>query len=109
MNLSKNLHDEAISGAVAATIELGDLTEKNRLLIQRKISDHGLGLRSMENDLEFLFLAAFYAVNHVNQTHISQLQQNSTVYTIQGDSGLGRQLADALSILHKLPSMKLQE
>ena len=30
-------------------------------------------------------------------------------YTIQGDSGLGRQLADALSILHKLPSVKLQE
>ena len=30
-------------------------------------------------------------------------------YTIQGDSGLGRQLADALYILHKLPSAKLQE
>ena len=27
----------------------------------------------------------------------------------EGDFGLGRQLADALSILHKLPSAKLQE
>ena len=35
---------------------------------------------------------------------------NSTLqYTIQGDSGLGRQLADALSTLHRLPSPKLQE
>ncbi len=53
-------HDEAISTAVAATLELGDLNERrDKLLMQRKISNHGLGLRSMEKNLEFLFLAGF--------------------------------------------------
>ena len=51
-------HDEVISTAVAATLELGDLNERDKLLMQRKISNHGLGLRSMEKNLEFLFLAA---------------------------------------------------
>ena len=50
MNLSKDFakqHDEAISGAIAATLDLGHLTERDRLLMQRKISNHGLGLHSM--------------------------------------------------------------
>ena len=51
-------HDEAISTAVAATLELGDLNERDKLLMQRKISNHGLGLRSMEKNLEFSFLLA---------------------------------------------------
>ena len=41
-------HDKAISNAVAATLDLGELTERDKLLMQRKISKHGLGLRSME-------------------------------------------------------------
>ena len=52
-------HNEAISKAVAETLELGNLTERDKLLMQRKISKHGLGLRSMEKNLEFLFLAGF--------------------------------------------------
>ena len=94
--------------AVAATLELGNLTERDRLLMQRKISNHGLGLRSMEKNLEFLFLAGFMrsitSIKHTFPNFNRTLQ-----YTIQRDSGLGRQLADALSILHKLPSAKLQE
>ena len=38
-------HDEAISEAVAATLDLGDLTDRDKLLMQRKISKHGLDLR----------------------------------------------------------------
>ena len=60
MNLSIDFakqHDEALFCAVAATLELGYLTERDRLLMQRKISNHGLGLRSMEKNLGFLFLA----------------------------------------------------
>ena len=46
-------HDEAISNAVAATLDLGVLTERDKLLMQRKISKHGLGLRSMEKIWSF--------------------------------------------------------
>ena len=62
MNLSRDFakqHDETLFGAVAATLELGNLTERDKLLMQRKISNHGLGLRSMEKNLEFLFLTGF--------------------------------------------------
>ena len=77
MNLSRDFakqHDEALFGAVAATRELGNLTKRDRLLMQRKISNHGLGLRSMEKNLEFLFLAGFMrsiTSNYVDQTHVS--------------------------------------
>ena len=111
MNLSRSFakqHDEALFSAVAATLELGQLTERDRLLMQRKVSNHGLGLRSMEKNLEFLFLAGFMrsitSIRHTFPNFNRTLQ-----YTIQGDSGLGRKLADSLSILHKLPSAKLQE
>ena len=51
-------HDEAISKAVATTLDLGDLTDRDKLLMQRKISKHGLGLRSMKKKLDFLFISA---------------------------------------------------
>ncbi len=60
MNLSRDFarqHDEAIMNAVAEVLDLGTLSSRDNLLMQRKISDHGLGLRSMEANLEFLFLA----------------------------------------------------
>ena len=100
MNLSRDFtkqHDEALFSAVAATLELGHLTDRDRLLMQRKVSNHGLGLRSMEKNLEFLFLADFMrsitSIKHTFPNFNRNLQ-----YTIQGDSGLGRQLADALSM-----------
>ena len=101
-------HDEAISTAVAATLELGDLNERDKLLMQRKISNHGLGLRSMEKNLEFLFLAGFMrSIKSIQQAfpHFKRILQ----YTIEGESGFGRQLADALSTLHRFSSPRLQE
>ena len=59
MNLSRDFakqHAEALFSAVAATLELGHLPDRDRLLMQRKVSNHGLGLRK---NLEFLFLAGF--------------------------------------------------
>ena len=38
------------------------LTKRDKLLMQRKLSNHGLGLRSMETNLEFLFLAGFLSL-----------------------------------------------
>ena len=46
-----NKHDKLIQSAVADVLGLGELTERDLLQIQRKVSNHGLGLRSMENNL----------------------------------------------------------
>ncbi|MCG3769321.1 MAG: hypothetical protein JW384_00443 [Nitrosomonadaceae bacterium] len=54
MHLSREFackHDEAITTAVANALDLGILTDRDKLLMQRKISNHGLGLRSMESNL----------------------------------------------------------
>ncbi len=51
MHLSRDFarqHDKVIMTAVADVLDLGVLTPRDRLLMQRKISDHGLGLRSMD-------------------------------------------------------------
>ena len=102
-------HNEAISKAVAETLELGDLTERDKLLMQRKISKHGLGLRSMEKNLEFLFLADFMrSIKTIK--NVFPNMSNALQYTVEveGESGFGRQLGDALSALHELPSTKLR-
>ena len=62
INLSRHFpheHDEAITTAVADALDLGPLKKRDKLLMQRKLSNHGLGIRSMEANLEFLFLAGF--------------------------------------------------
>ena len=92
---------------MAATLDLGDLTDRDKLLMQRKISKHGLGLRSMEKTQEFLFISGFIrSIKSVKNTfpNINKALQ----YTIEGESGIGRQLADALSTLHGFPSRKLR-
>ena len=81
-------HDEAITTAVADALDLGPLTKRDKLLMQRKLSNHGLGLCSMEANLEFLFLAGFMktvksitsAFPHFNPTLAS---------TLEGESGMG--------------------
>ena len=57
INLSRHFaheHDEAITTAVVDALDPGPLTKRDKLLMQRKLSNHGLGLRSMEANLEFL-------------------------------------------------------
>jgi hypothetical protein len=66
-------HDEAISTAVAATLELGDLNERDKLQMQKKISNHGLGLRSMEKKSRIPLFCWLHAVNQVNPTSVSAL------------------------------------
>ncbi len=58
MNLSRDFarqHDEAIMNAVAKVLDLGTINPRDKLLMQCKISDHGLGLQSMEANLELRF------------------------------------------------------
>jgi hypothetical protein len=52
-------HDALLQNAVAEVLGLGILSERDLLQIQRKISNHGLGLRSMEFSLEFLFFSGY--------------------------------------------------
>ena len=81
--------------AVVEVLDLGTLTPRDRLLMQRKISDHGLGLRSMETNLEFLFLAGFMkTVKSITMAFPNFLPVLSS--TLDADSGYGRELADAL-------------
>ena len=75
--------------------------------MQRKISNHGLGLRSMESNLEFLFLAGFMktvkSIRHAFPNFLGALES-----TLEADSGYGLQLLDALEHLQRLPSRKLR-
>jgi len=101
-------HDEAITGAVAQVLDLGTLTERDRLLMQRKISDHGLGLRSMESNIEFLFLAGFMrTVGTIQKSfpHFAAVIQ----HTVGGEAGYGNQLSDALQTLRGLHCRRLNE
>jgi hypothetical protein len=99
-------HDDAIFTAVAETLDLGVLTARDKLLMQRKISKHGLGLRSMERNTDFLFLSGFMrSIKIIKRTfpnfaHVLQ-------HTLDGDSGIGRELADCLTVLQEGASEKL--
>ena len=88
-------HDEALRNAVAQVLELGQLTQRDILHMQRKISNHGLGLRSMENNLEFLFLSGFArSIKTIKESfpHSSEVVD----FTLHADQGYGRLLQDAL-------------
>ena len=94
-------HDEAIQNAVAEVLGLGTLNERDRLQIQRKVSNHGLGLRSMEGNLEFLFFSGFArSIKTIREgfPHFAYVLE----HTLEADSGYGRQLQDALDHLHSL-------
>jgi hypothetical protein len=109
MSLSRDFarqHDDAIMNAVAEVLDLGTLTPRDKLLMQRKLSDHGLGLRSMEANLEFLFLAGFMkTVKSITAAFPNFLP--ALLSTLEAESGYGRQLADALEMLRDTHSQKL--
>ncbi len=65
-------HDEAISNAVTATFD-PELTERNKLLMQREMSRHGLGLRNMKKILGVSLPCKLHEVNQVNKAYFSQL------------------------------------
>jgi hypothetical protein len=91
-------HDAALRDAVAQVLDLGPLTDRDELLMQRKIADHGLGMRSMERNLDFLFLAGFMSTAGTIQKSFPQFAA-ILEHTLSGESGYGRQLTDALESL----------
>ncbi len=98
MDISRSFarrHDEALRNAVAQVLQLGELTQRDILQMQRKISNHGMGLRSMENNLEFLFLSGFArSIKTIQKSfpHSSEVID----FTLFADQGYGRLLQDAL-------------
>jgi hypothetical protein len=94
-------YDAAIQNAVAQVLGLGTLNARDLLQIQRKVSNHGLGLRSLEYSLEFLFFSGFArSIKTIREgfPHFMYVVE----HTIEADSGYGRQLQDALDHLHSL-------
>ena len=91
-------HDAALRDAVAQVLDLGPLTDRDMLLMQSKIADHGLGMRSMNRNLEFLFLAGFMSTAGTIQKSFPQFAA-ILEHTLSGESGYGRQLTDALESL----------
>ena len=94
-------HDALIQNAVAEVLGLGVLNDRDLLQIQRKVSNHGLGLRNMEHNLEFLFFSGFArSIKTIRDgfPHFMYVAQ----HTMDGDSGYGRQLQNALDHLHSL-------
>jgi len=88
-------HDEALRNAVAQVLQLGQLTQRDILQMQRKVSNHGMGLRSMESNLEFLFLSGFArSIRTIQKSfpHSSEIVD----FTLFADQGYGRLLQDAL-------------
>ncbi len=77
--------------AVANALVLGTITDSDKLLMQRKISDNGLGLRSMNTNIEFLVFA--------DKTRISYLFGCTRVY-LKAEPGYGLKLMDACNGAH---------
>jgi len=104
MSISRDFaieHDASVQKAVADVLGLGTLNERDLLQIQRKVSNHGLGLRSMEYNLEFLFFSGFArSIKTIREgfPHFMHVVE----HTIEADSGYGRQLQEALDTLHSL-------
>ncbi len=72
-------HDEAIMNAVAEVLDLGTLIY-DKLLMQRKISDHGLGLRSMEAKPGVSVPSGLHEDCEVDHYGISQLSSRLIYY-----------------------------
>ena len=64
-------HDEVISTAVAATLELGDLDERDKLLMQRKISNHRTWFAQHGEESRIPLSCWLHAVYQVNPTSVS--------------------------------------
>ena len=101
-------HDKMLTEAVAETLDLGELTERDKLLMQRKVSQHGLGLRSMERNVEFLFLSGLIKSAKLIKRTFPNFEKILR-YTLDCESGLGREAADCLTYLREVDNPKLQE
>ena len=101
MSVSREYAIKHDANAVAEVLGLGVFSDRDLLQIQRKVSNHGLGLRNMEFNLDFLFFSGFArSIKTIRDEfpHFMYVAQ----HTLEAESGYGRQLQDALDHLHSL-------
>lgn len=107
-------HDTLIQTALATVFELNDaFTEREKLQLQRKLSDHGLGFRSMEHSVSFLFLSGFARAMHVLHDKNQPLGRNDAVrksidWVVRAEQGYGAALQGALEDLWSIADEQMK-
>ena len=68
ISLLRSFAHEAISNAVAPTLYQEELTKKDKPMMQRKISKHGLGLKSVKTKTCFYSLQFSGSIKSIKLT-----------------------------------------
>jgi hypothetical protein len=94
-------HDVMVYGALARILDMpgGSFTMREYLQVQRRLSDHGFGFRSMAESREFLFISNFARCIKLLKSRFPQAEKVFE-HTIEGDAGYGAELHLALDSLH---------
>jgi hypothetical protein len=94
-------HDRMVYGALARILDIpsGLFTMREYWQVQRRLSDHGFGFRSMAETREFLFISNFARCIKLLMTRFPQARKVFE-HTIEGDTGYGAELHRALDSLH---------
>ena len=94
-------HDRMVYGALARILDIpsGLFTLREYWQVQRRLSDHGFGFRSMAETREFLFISNFARCIKLLMARFPQARKVFE-HTIEGDAGYGAELRRALDSLH---------
>jgi hypothetical protein len=94
-------HDVMVYGALARILDMsgGSFTIREYLQVQRRLSDHDFGFRSMAESREFLFISNFARCIKLLKSRFPQAGKVFE-HTIEGDAGYGAELHLALDSLH---------
>ena len=93
-------HDGLVYGALARILDIpGKFTLREYWQVQRRLSDHGFGFRSMAESRDFLFVSNFARCIKLLMVRFPQATKVFE-HTIEGDAGYGAELRLALDNLH---------
>ena len=89
-----------VYGALARILDIpgGRFTMREYWQVQRRLSDHGFGFRSMAGSREFLFVSNFARCIKLLKARFPQADKLFE-HTIEGDAGYGAELRLALDSL----------
>ena len=93
-------HDEMVYGALARILNIpGKFTMQEYWQVQRRLSDHGFGFRSMAESRQFLFISNFARYMKLLTVRFPQAGKVFQ-HTIKGNAGYGAELRLALDSFH---------
>jgi hypothetical protein len=94
-------HDRTVYDALARILDIpgGKFTMREYWQVQRRLSDHGFGFRSMAESREFLFVSNFARCIKLLTARFPQARKVFE-YTSEGEAGYGAELRLALDSLH---------